>query len=170
MTAAVSEQDPKARLFVQETSAGSHRLSLWLSDTKISDNNRWYHKPQAPILLQKISGGRAEPLLALNADKDTNDRELFRLHNPRERYDLRVSSASGWNVRTGFWAAEGLYASNPHAPSRWAALEFPGLGYPASSSILLPGDQVVLQWGDDPGPRQRTNGKNHSGTRSRGRP
>lgn len=62
--------------------------------------------------------------------------------------DLQPSSAPLWKVRTGFWSAEGLKATNEvTSQSYQIALETPFLAWSSRNASVLPGSMVIYQLG-----------------------
>jgi hypothetical protein len=66
----------------------------------------------------------------------------------RAQADLRAENERDWDVRTGFWAGDGLTAVNVKAGKKlWFALETPLVAWPFGKPSILPGDQVICQLG-----------------------
>jgi hypothetical protein len=63
--------------------------------------------------------------------------------------DLRAAGDRIWEVRTGFWAMEGLSAHND-TTNEWIhlALETPFLNWQSKFATILPGEQVVYEVGE----------------------
>lgn len=87
------------------------------------------------------------PLLTLPAA----DRRLARGQQEPDGWgrtlDFRPSPDTGWKVRMGFWAAEGLVAVQDREWLR-VAVEVPTIEWPVRFATVLPGDQVVFQLGE----------------------
>ncbi|MCZ7591581.1 MAG: hypothetical protein M5U15_05265 [Kiritimatiellae bacterium] len=62
--------------------------------------------------------------------------------------DLRTSTDREWEVRTGFWAIEGINLKNTNTGKRiHLSVETPFLQWYARNATVLPGDEVVFQLG-----------------------
>jgi hypothetical protein len=63
--------------------------------------------------------------------------------------DLREPNDRTWEVRTGFWPGEGLFAKNSKSGERMqVALETPFVSWGSRRATILPGDQVIYEVGN----------------------
>jgi hypothetical protein len=126
-------KDKVARLFLRKAE-DSAMWDLWIRPDR--------SKSSDTMLVSGLTSGAAEP----NPFREDNEYTWF---NFGAAADMRAEDKRSWNVRTGFWAFEGLSARNEETRKGFTvALETPFLEWYARNATVLPSDKVVYQLGD----------------------
>ena len=136
--ASAGEKDPRACLFAVQDAGAPQHTSLWVRAKGLGSAVR-------PVI-GGLSGGRFGPLSTedgISPEGYTKRKAFLDLSHTS---DLRIQPASDWVVEA---TVRGVMSAANARLTRGAAFEFPGVNLVVSSAILLPGDQVLFQWGDN---------------------
>ena len=126
-------KDHNVRLFLRKAEDGA-AWDLWVRPDRSKDSDI--------MLVFGLTSAAAEQ----NPYREDNEYTWFSF-GPAA--DMRAEDKRNWNVRTGFWAFEGLLARNEETGERInAALETSFLEWYARNATVLPSDKVVYQLGD----------------------
>ena len=128
-----NEKQELMKLYLQRSQTGAHLCLCDLTD--------FYTEWEENRLVVKENVLPADQLDALN----TEEHQMVWT----EAIDYRPQSQRQWNIRTGFWAAQGLEFWNTETEEFYSiALETPFAQWYVRSATVLPGDEVVFQLGN----------------------
>jgi hypothetical protein len=126
-------------------SSEPNNYDLWTSDVPEKNKNKCLLKGFATkTVLSKIPRYESEVIIA-EPNVINHSNVILGLSIT----DFRDPNNIQWSVRNGWWALEGLHCENKaKKQDLWLAFETPFLAWETRSPIILPGDYVIYQLGD----------------------